>query len=475
MTIETWLPSGHKLPGGSVTRMAIYGGQDWQIIRIQGGGHALVVKPDLVQRWVDAGLIDQSHWADFAFGDLQLQCLISEAAHALFPVDSGPSPDSKSSALSFALALKASRAIDAQNGLQDALFVEKISMLLPTYGISAAVDDDVVLGTWLSSGAPVSVKSFRRLQQTVGWLSVDHLGDVVRAAGFDISELIRGGQGQLALGESSVGAAPREEQGNATRPTTFELAGRPELASFFNEHVVDIIQNAARYKSLGIDFPSAVILHGPPGCGKTFAVERLVDFLGWPSYAIDASSVASPYIHETSKKVAQVFEQAIQNSPSVLVIDEMEAFLADREMGNGHHRVEEVAEFLRRIPEAIKSRVLIIAMTNRIDMIDAAILRRGRFDHVVKVDLASEQEVLGLMEKLLQDLPKSDDVDARVFARQLAGRPLSDVSFVVREGARLAARSGKDAIDQQSLQEAMDASPARTGEGSEKKNPIGFL
>jgi cell division protease FtsH len=123
--------------------------------------------------------------------------------------------------------------------------------------------------------------------------------------------------------------------------------------------------NRDRYKALGIDFPSAVILHGPPGTGKTFAVERLVDFLGWPSFQIDASSVASPYIHETSKKVAQVFEKAMENAPSVLVIDEMEAFLADREMGSGHHRVEEVAEFLRRIPEAAKNEVLIIAMTNQ--------------------------------------------------------------------------------------------------------------
>src|SRR3546814_16081302 len=73
----------------------------------------------------------------------------------------------------------------------------------------------------------------------------------------------------------------------------------------------------------------------------------------------------------------------MENAPSVLVIDEMEAFLADREMGSGHHRVEEVAEFLRRIPEAVKNEVLIIAMTNRIDMIDPAITRRGRFDHAI--------------------------------------------------------------------------------------------
>ena len=154
------------------------------------------------------------------------------------------------------------------------------------------------------------------------------------------------------------------------------------LEQFFREHVVDIIENADRYRKLGIEFPSAILLHGPPGCGKTFAVERLVEYLGWPSFSIDSTSIGSPFIHETSRKVAEVFERAIKDAPSVLTIDEMEAYLADREMGAGssHHRVEEVGEFLRRIPEAIANRVLVIAMTNRIEMIDPAILRRGRFD-----------------------------------------------------------------------------------------------
>ena len=202
-----------------------------------------------------------------------------------------------------------------------------------------------------------------------------------------------------------------------------------------------------------------------------------MDFLGWPSFQIDASSVASPYIHETSKKVAQVFDKAMENAPSVLVIDEMEAFLADREMGSGHHRVEEVAEFLRRIPEAVKNDVLIIAMTNRIDMIDPAIQRRGRFDHVIKVDFASEPEVQSLLDKLLSSLPTESDVDSKPLAKALAGRPLSDVSFVVREGARLAARSGKDRLDQASLLAALNSSPAREreGGGEETKRRIGFV
>jgi SpoVK/Ycf46/Vps4 family AAA+-type ATPase len=223
---------------------------------------------------------------------------------------------------------------------------------------------------------------------------------------------------------------------------------------------------------LGIGFPAAVILHGPPGCGKTFAVDRLIDFLGWPSFQIDASSVASPYIHETSKKVAEVFEKAMASAPSVLVIDEMEAFLADRETGSGHHRVEEVAEFLRRIPEATENDVLIVAMTNRIEMIDPAILRRGRFDHVIEVGFAGEKEIQGLLGALLDKVPCADDIDPLPLAKALAGRPLSDVSFIVREGARLAARSGADQLRQVNLMDALRSTPARSG--NEERPRIGF-
>lgn len=265
--------------------------------------------------------------------------------------------------------------------------------------------------------------------------------------------------------------AKPEEQKSAQ----FVLAGRPELERFFNEHVVDIIENEARYRVLGIEFPAAIILHGPPGCGKTFAVDRLIDYLGWPRFQIDASSVASSYIHETSKKVAEVFNKAIENAPAVLVIDEMEAYLSERHSGlSGQHHVEEVAEFLRRIPEAIKNRVLIIAMTNRIEMIDPAILRRGRFDHVVKVDMASEEEVRTLLGKLVTDLPSENDIDVGTLAKRLTGRPLSDVAFSVREGARLAARAGKNKLDQSSLLLAMDATPLRSkDEGASRK--IGFI
>jgi cell division protease FtsH len=479
MVLESWLPVGFKLPDGAKMRVALFEGTDWQIHETMGGGRALVVQDSLAQHWIESGLIDEGTLDAFQFGDRQLRAISSAPSQTLCPVSEGNSPDNKSEALAFALALKATRDIDVESALQDALYVEKITRLLPTYTISSRAGDDVVLGYWLTGGTNIPATSFRRLCQSMSWLGAGHLKDVVQAAGFEVAEIIpleRKPETPAEKTEAITTEEKRETKRTAPESNkVFELAGRPELAAFFNEHIVDIILHRDRYKALGIEFPSAVILHGPPGCGKTFAVDRLVDFLGWPCFQIDASSVASPYIHETSKKVAQVFNKAMENAPSVLVIDEMEAFLADREMGSGHHRVEEVAEFLRRIPEAVKNDVLIIAMTNRIEMIDPAIQRRGRFDHVIKVDFASEVEVQALLDKLLSSLPKESDVDAKPLAEELAGRPLSDVSFVVREGARLSARSGKDRLDQASLLSAMHSSPARGREGGETKRRIGFI
>lgn len=479
MALDAWLPVGYKLPDGAKARVAVFEGINWQIFETQGDGRALVAHDELTRRWIDTGLIDPALFSAFDFGDQRLWAISCGSSQLLCPVTEGRSPDTKAEALSFALTLKATRAIDPVSPLQDALYVEKISRLLPTYSISSRTDDDFVLGFWLTGGASVSAKSFRRLRQTMSWLGAGNLKDVVQAAGFEVTEVMPADSARILPSRSEAVPVERTEEKEVREDkkaatVVFELAGRPELAAFFNEHIVDIVMNRDRYKALGIAFPSAVILHGPPGTGKTFAVERLVDFLGWPSFEIDASSVASPYIHETSKKVAQVFEKAMENAPSVLVIDEMEAFLADREMGSGHHRVEEVAEFLRRIPEAAKNEVLIIAMTNRIDMIDPAIQRRGRFDHVVKVDFASEIEVRSLLDKLLCSLPKEPDVDPQPLARELAGRPLSDVAFVFREGARLAARSGKDRLDQVSLLEAMHTAPVRACESGARRR-IGFI
>lgn len=469
MTVDPWLPAGYELPDGASLKRGMHEGVEWQIFEVRGGGHALVVKESLASRWLAAGLIDAGALAAFTFGGERFRELSCGGGQALAPVVGGPSPRTKSEALAFADAMHSTREVDPQSALHDAIYVEKFSRLFPTYSLSASVTDDVVLGTWLTGGVPVSTGTFRRLRSLVGWMGEAHLLEVVSRAGFP-SAADRGPA--LAVGPAGAPAVISE----AGRPERFTLAGRPQLESFLNEHVIDIVTHREKYQRLGVTFPAPIVLYGPPGCGKTFAVGRLVEFLGWPSFAIEASSVASPYIHETSRKVADVFTRAMEHAPAVLVIDEMEAFLADRERGgaSGHHGVEEVAEFLRRIPEATQNEVLVIAMTNRIEMIDPAILRRGRFDHLVKVDMASEGEVSALLEKLIGELPREGTLQLVPLATRLVGRPLSDVTFVVREAARLAARAGKMAIDQLSLEQALESSPAREP-GERERRKIGFL
>lgn len=259
----------------------------------------------------------------------------------------------------------------------------------------------------------------------------------------------------------------------AVPPRQFHLSGRPVLEAFFNEHIIDIIENSERYRTLGIEFPTAIVLHGPPGCGKTFAVERLVEYLDWPIFYVDSNSVGSPYIHETSRKVGEIFDKAMDAAPSMIVIDEMESYLSDRQIheSTGLHHVEEVAEFLRRIPEANKRHVLVIGMTNRLEMIDSAILRRGRFDHIVEVGMPSATEVSDLVESLLSKVPVEGEIDASEVVEFLTGRALSDTAFVVREAARLAARAGKTALDGESLRQALASLPP----AKPKKRSIGFV
>lgn len=272
----------------------------------------------------------------------------------------------------------------------------------------------------------MSASSLGELSKFTSWLPVQDIRAIVREAGL--------------ISDSETQPAEHQQ--------IFRLPGRPSLEAFFNEYVVDIIRNEQKYSRVGISFPSAIVLYGPPGCGKTFAVERLAEFLEWPCFKIDSGTIGSPYIHATSRKIGEIFDEATRNSLSIIVIDEMDAFLSDRSAEtSGTHHAEEVAEFLQRIPEASRKRVLVIAMTNRLDVVDPALLRRGRFDHIIEVGMPSAEEVRELLSSLLSGLPLSNNVDLSVLAKRLAGHPLSDVAFVVKEAGRLSVREGKDSID----------------------------
>ena len=484
MAKDLWLPKGFELPDSSKIRSLLYSGDEWQIFDTNGFSNILLARPELARKWEQFDYLDAILFGDVAYGNESFRSLSSHKKYSLAPVENGKSPGSKVDALAFALALKESRKLSEDVSFHDAVYVEQYSRLLPAWTLTPRVDDELVLGTWMTGGVVVSTDSFRRMTNLTGWMPASDLAEIIKAAGFSLpadAGLLakRKPTPQANTDAKAIMARETLESGQlqaAKEPAdakVFKLPGRPQLEEFFNEYVIDIIFNAEKYQALGIDFPSAIVLHGPPGCGKTFAVERLVEFIDWPSYSIDSNSVGSPYIHETSKKISEVFDKAIEGAPSVIVIDEMDSFLSDRRSGSssGLHHVEEVAEFLRRIPEAVNNKVLIIAMTNLIEMIDPAILRRGRFDHIIEVGMPSREEVASLVEALLSKVPQADDLKLDKMLDALAGKALSDSAFVVREAARLAAKAGKTKIDQESLEAAMKSLPESPEKG---KKRIGF-
>ena len=484
MAKDLWLPRGYELAGGSKIRSLLFSGDDWQIFDTNGSITILLARPELAQKWNDTGFLDEVLLGEITFGAASFRSLSSHKKYLLVPVESGESPDSKVDAIAFCLALKESRKLSEEASFHNAIYVEQYSRLLPTWTLSPHVEDEVVLGTWITGGVVISTESFRRLSNLTGWMPPGDLKEIVEAAGFRVpidAELLTKKKPKsrtrtdkkAAVSDTPVPTDLPQSLADKTETKAFTLPGRPQLEEFLNEHVIDIIFNPEKYQALGIEFPSAIVLHGPPGCGKTFAVERLVEFIDWPSYSIDSSSVGSPYIHETSKKISEVFDKAIDAAPAVIVIDEMESFLSDRRPGgtSSLHHVEEVAEFLRRLPEAAEKKVLIIAMTNLIDLIDPAILRRGRFDHIIEVGMPSRTEVASLLDSLLRKLPKSEDLNLDTVLDSLSGKALSDSAFVVREAARLSAKAGKSQIDQESIDGALKSLPK---DKERKDRRIGF-
>lgn len=478
MVADPWLPVGFKLPDGNVCRGALNEGPEWQIVETTDGGRALLARRGLVDRWTREGLLDAAAFHAVKFGVADLAVFTSAPRFALYGLQDAPSPANRSEAKAFAVSLRESRRRCQGASFHDGVYVERISRILPSWSLSEGEPDDLVLGRWLSGGVRVSTNAFRRLTSLLSWLPSQELRGLVTSAGLavsddDVAVPVRGGPGDAA-GAAELGKEPAVKR-EAGRLAEFRLPGRERLESFFREHVIDIIEHAGRYKALGIEFPSPIALYGPPGSGKTFAVERVVEYLGWPCFTIDSSTIGSPYIHETGKKIAKAFDDALKASPAVIVIDEMESFLADRQMGGGQglHHVEEMAEFLRRIPEAIKNHVLLVGMTNRIEMIDPAILRRGRFDHVIEVDMPSAAEVRSLLAALLIGLPCDANVNVEPLVARLAGRPLSDAAFSVREAGRIAAKQGGDRVSQESLLVAVASLPEHaTGDAASR--PIGF-
>lgn len=468
--MQQWLPRGLAVSHGRRLARMVAAGESWQIYTTNTDAYVLAVTACLCDEWIQLYSLSGEIFVPYD-ADMRYRIFCGAEHYLISSLDQGPFPQNAGQVEAFSAAFGKATERFPDTKWGDALYLEEYSLILPG-AQESNISTDRVYGKWLTGGVNISVDSFSRLSQLMSWLPADRLADSVHTAGFLTKPCA--GQGALPAQSPAAQASGAKEAmipPDRCPPEKFVLTGRPELERFFNDNIIDIVRHQEEYKRMGISFPGATILYGPPGCGKTFAVDRLCEYLGWPRFDIDSFSIASTYIHETSKKTAEVFQAAIQAAPSIVVIDEMEAFLSDRSMSgpSGIHHMEEVAEFLREIPKAVASGVLIFAMTNMIESIDPAIRRRGRFDHIVEVKMASKEEIESLIKARLKELPAAEDIDTGEIANKLDGHPLSDVAFILQQAGKLAVKEGSDCIDQACLDQALLMLPKE-----QKKRTLGF-
>ena len=461
--LDAWLPKNHQLTDGNTIKRIVFAASNWQIYKLNNENGLLVCRPELYEKWVKYNLLESVEIQDCKFGGVNYKCFVSDKKFKLAPVEYNYLLIDKLEALTFAHALKETRGIIPDVPLNDSIYVEEISRLLPVSDLGHDIDDGLLLGTWLT-GVSVPTTSIRRLQSLTFQFSMEDLEDIIYAAGLK-RPVLNGEEEDKNV--SPVASGKR----SSLAGKKFVLTGAKYLEDFFFENVIDIVQNEQRYQNMGIGFPSPIVLYGKPGTGKTYAVEKLAEFLDWPVYSINSSSIGSPYIHQTGQKIAEVFHKAMQNSPSIIIIDEMEAYLGKRE-GAQDFKVEEVGEFLRLIPEAQKNKVLVVGMTNLLENIDPAILRTGRFDHKIEVKMPTAEDIRTMLDVALEKLPKEPDLNLDGVVQALTDRPRSDVAFVVKEAARLTAFRGKDRISQDEIDTALKTRATTAAEP--KKKRIGF-
>ncbi|WP_314038200.1 ATP-dependent zinc metalloprotease FtsH [Dietzia sp. CH92] len=267
---------------------------------------------------------------------------------------------------------------------------------------------------------------------------------------------MQGGKGGLF----GVGKSRAVEFTKDMPQTTFaDVAGEDEAVEELNE-IKDFLQNPARYERLGAKIPRGVLLYGPPGTGKTLLARAVAGEAGVPFYSISGSDFVEMFVGVGASRVRDLFEKAKQNAPCIVFVDEIDAVGRHRGSGTGggHDEREQTLNQLLVEMDGFddRSTVILIAATNRPDVLDPALLRPGRFDRQVPVtnpDLKGREAILAVHSV---GKPLAADVDMTSLARRTIGMSGADLANVLNEGALLAARLGRDEIDIEILEEATD-------------------
>lgn len=276
-----------------------------------------------------------------------------------------------------------------------------------------------------------------------------------------------GGSQAMSFGKSKA----KMMLDNKVKVSFADVAGIDESKQELEE-IVDFLKNNQRYHSLGAKIPKGVLLVGAPGTGKTLMAKAVAGEAGVPFFSISGSDFVEMFVGVGASRVRDLFEQAKKHAPCIVFIDEMDAVGRQRGagLGGGHDEREQTLNQLLVEMDGFDGTtgIIIIAATNRPDILDNALLRPGRFDRQVVID---KPDVLG-REKILEvhakGKPLAPEVEIKTLAKRTPGFTGADLQNLINEGALLAARRNKKEIDMEDLEDAIDKIIA----GPEKKSKI---
>ena len=258
---------------------------------------------------------------------------------------------------------------------------------------------------------------------------------------------------------------------SAAKVTFDKVAGLSEEKEELEE-IVDFLKNPGKYVELGARIPKGVILVGPPGTGKTLIAKAVAGEAGVPFFSISGSDFVEMFVGVGASRVRDLFEEAKKNAPCIIFIDEIDAVARRRGtgMGGGHDEREQTLNqmLVEMDGFGVNSGIIVIAATNRVDILDPAILRPGRFDRKVAVgkpDVKGRREILDVHVK---GKPIGDDVDLDTIAQTTAGFTGADLENLMNEAAIYAAKNGRKYI----IQADIERSFIKVGIGAEKKSKV---
>ena len=238
------------------------------------------------------------------------------------------------------------------------------------------------------------------------------------------------------------------------------------------EEIVDFLKNPQKYTGVGARIPKGVILVGPPGTGKTLLAKAVAGEAGVPFFSISGSDFVEMFVGVGASRVRDLFEEAKKNAPCIVFIDEIDAVARQRGtgMGGGHDEREQTLNQLLVEMDGfgVNEGIIVMAATNRVDILDPAILRPGRFDRKVAVgrpDVKGREEILGVHTK---DKPLGEDVDLHRIAQTTAGFTGADLENLMNEAAINTAKEGRKFLTQTDIEKAF----IKVGIGAEKRSKV---